>query len=197
MTTLEITLNAVKAYSQTNSKNTQKEKDKNETKPDNSPAYLYEKTDLSLTLSTYGNEKKSTVIEQPPNTEKNLLSGSAQEKERIKNEIIEQTRALLAEFFEENPEALKDIEAGKIPDHFNAENTARRILNIYFSRYEGEDPKTFVEQVRALIEQAYQDVEQIIGGELPGIVQETRELIFDLLDDFAEGEDISEFLNEE
>ncbi|RKY89632.1 hypothetical protein DRQ09_00985 [candidate division KSB1 bacterium] len=158
-------------------------------------SYRYEKIDIRFQYKTYRKEKNSDQIEKPINKKDITPSLIFSQKEKIKNEILEQTKQLLARFFEKNPEALKEIQQGKIPEYFNVENTARRILNIFFSRYDGEDPEVFVDRVKKIINQAYKDVENIIGGSLPEIVQKTKEKVLQMLDDFAGGKDITDFLN--
>ena len=158
-------------------------------------SYRYEKIDIRFQYKTYRKEKNSDQIEKPINKKDITPSLIFSQKEKIKNEILEQTKQLLARFFEKNPEALKEIQQGKIPEYFNVENTARRILNIFFSRYDGEDPEVFVNRVKKIINQAYKDVENIIGGSLPEIVQKTKEKVLQMLDDFAGGKDITDFLN--
>lgn len=115
-------------------------------------------------------------------------------REDIKAEILEQVKAFLGTFFEENPEAAEEISQGIIPEYFNVENTALRILDIYFARYEqGEDKAAFAERAKSIINQAYGDVESIVGG-LPEIVLQTRSKVMEILDIFAQGGDISDFM---
>lgn len=139
--------------------------------------------------------------------ENNLPENLAKTKEDIRKEIESQTIQLLSkylegfpevkqslnEFFVNNPEALKDIEAGKIPEYFNVDNTAKRILDIYFSRYNGEDKKAFAERAKGIISQAYSEVEQMVGI-LPDIVIQTRDKVYEILDKFANGGDISDYV---
>ena len=112
----------------------------------------------------------------------------------IQAEILEQVKAFLGTFFEKNPEAAEEISQGIIPEYFNVDNTARRILNIYFARFEqGEDKVAFAERAISIIKQAYGDVESIVGG-LPEIVLQTRSKVMEILDIFAQGGDISDFM---
>ena len=97
----------------------------------------------------------------------------------------------LGDFFRNNPEALQDISEGKVPDYFNVDNTARRILDIYFQRYDGGDRQAFVDRAKGIVNQAYSEVEGEVGA-LPDIVNETRNKIMDVLDRFAAGEDVSD-----
>jgi hypothetical protein len=139
--------------------------------------------------------------------ENNLPENLVKTKEDIRKEIELQTIQLLSkylegfpevkqslnEFFVNNPEALVDIEAGKIPEYFNVENTAKRILDIYFSQYNGEDKKAFVERAKGIISQAYSEVEQMVGT-LPDIVIQTRDKVYEILDKFANGGEVSDFI---
>jgi len=149
------------------------------------------------------NEEKNSLQKMMGDSTENL----AKTKEGIRREIELQTVQLLKkyleefpevkrnlkEFFENNPEALDQIKVGEIPEYFNVENTAKRILDIYFSRYNGEDKKTFAERARSIISQAYHEVEQIVGT-LPDIVIQTRDKVYEILDKFSKGEDVSEFV---
>lgn len=115
-------------------------------------------------------------------------------RESIRNEILEQVKSFLGLFFEESPEAVEQVVRGEIPEYFNVENTARRILNIYFSQFqEGDDKKAFAERAKSIIEQAYGDVAGIVG-DLPDIVLETRSKVMQILEEFANGGDISDFM---
>ena len=149
------------------------------------------------------NEEKNSLQRTIGDSKENL----AKTKEDIRKEIELQTVQLLKkylekfpevkrslkEFFENNSEALDQIKAGEIPEYFNVENTAKRILDIYFSKYNGEDKKTFAEHARSIISQAYSEVEQIVGT-LPNIVIQTRDKVYEILDKFVKGEDVSEFI---
>ena len=102
-------------------------------------------------------------------------------------------RTTLGDYFRNNPEALQDISEGKVPDYFNVDNTARRILDIYFQRYDGGDRQAFTDRAKGIISQAYSEVEGQVGA-LPDIVNETRNKIMDILDRFAAGENVSGFI---
>ena len=131
-----------------------------------------------------------------PEIGSNVLENSeiVQLRAEIHSEIIEQVNNFLEVFFDENPEAAEQVGRGIIPEYFNVDNTARRILNIYFSRYEeGQDREEFTTRAKNIIEQAYTDVGGLVG-EFPDIVLDTRKKVMDILDIFAEGGDISDFL---
>ena len=128
-------------------------------------------------------------------------------REEIRKQIKEQTINLLSsllvdhpevkdslgQFIKENPDAAEEISNGEIPDYFNVDNTSKRILDIYFSRYDGGDKQAFVERAKEIINQAYSDVEGEVGS-LPSIVNQTHDRIMDILDKFAAGEDVSEYV---
>jgi len=107
---------------------------------------------------------------------------------------MEQVKISLRSFFEENPEAVEQVSKGEIPNHFNVENTARRILDIYFSRYkEGDNKADFAARAKEIINTAYAQVQEMIG-DLPEIVLETQKKVMNILDKFSHGEDISDFI---
>lgn len=153
--------------------------------------------------ATYSAGVKDTVAASRPDAREVNLT-----RQEIRAQVQEQTvvliRSYLAEspevveslkdFFEANPEAAEEISNGEIPEYFNVENTGRRILDIYFSRYDGEDRQEFAARARGIIEQAYSDVSSMMGG-LPDIVQQTREYVLDVLDRFAAGEDVSDAIS--
>jgi len=126
-------------------------------------------------------------------------------KSEIHAQVQEQTVALirsyledapeanesLRDFFTRHPEAAKDIAKGEIPEYFNVENTGRRILDIYFSQFDGNDREAFAERARGIIEQAYGEVSELTGG-LPDIVEQTKAYVLETLDKFAAGEDVSD-----
>lgn len=173
------------------------------------------KVTLSMELTTVKNTYTAEVNRLNENKDKNniqevennLPENLPKTKEDIRKEIELQTIQLLTkylnefpevkqslnEFFINNPEALKDIESGKIPEYFNVENTAKRILDIYFTQYNGEDKKEFADRARGIISQAYSEVEQMVGS-LPDIVIKTRDKVYEILDKFASGEDVSDFI---
>jgi len=183
-------------YTQAITNKTPREKDQNSRQSEVSLSYRYEKLEINIEYTTYSFKNKPAKAENANSPHKMETSSILNEKSRIRDEILEQTKQLLAEFFEQNPEALEEVQQGQIPEFFNVDNTARRMLNIFFSKYNGEDPGSYAEYVKSIIEQAYSDVESMVGGGLPDIVQQTREKVFQLIDDFANGEDITNFLNE-
>ncbi len=124
---------------------------------------------------------------------KDTVFSVAGERERIKKQIIEQTRELLSSYFKENPEAAKEVSQGKIPDYFNEENTARRILNLWIPHYDGADKKAAADEIKSYINQAYGEVGEM-AGDFPEIVLKTKDLIMDLLDQWGSGEDLQNFL---
>ncbi len=176
-------------FNLTHTKETQKTSD--------SQAVTYEKTEISAEYSFYSFEKSGRNVEAKQQGEIPKLSDAAETarlREKIHQEVISQVKDFMAAFFVDNPEAAEQVSKGEIPDYFNEENTARRILDIYMPYYtEGEDKQAFVERAKGIIDQAYGDVAGLVG-ELPDLVQRTRELIMDVLDKFAAGDDISDFM---
>ena len=165
-----------------------------------SAAVTYEHTEIEIEFSTYSIEDIKRKAEKSGNEVDKITAGSAetaQLKAQIHEQVMKQVKDSLGIFFKENPEAAEEVSRGEIPDYFNVDNTARRILDIYFNHYsEGEDKEGFVERAKGIIEQAYGEVAGIVG-DLPGIVLETREKVMEILDRFAAGEDISGFMSRE
>ncbi|MFC1562895.1 hypothetical protein ACFL4Z_02465 [candidate division KSB1 bacterium] len=160
--------------------------------------------ETAVSYSTDKNESKNEVKQIDTETKtKNITEIRMDIRNEIKMQTIQlltqyleevpEVKSSLKEFFTNNPESLNEIAAGKIPEYFNVENTAKRILDIYFSVYDGEEKEAFVERARRVISQAYSEVEQMVGT-LPDIVLQTRDKVFEILDKFANGEDVSDFV---
>jgi len=89
-------------------------------------------------------------------------------------------------YFSNNPEDLKAISEGMIPDYFNVENTGQRILDIWLKPFDGsENVYDFIEKVKENINQAYSEISGLFGG-LPELVTSTQDYIMQELDKFAE-----------
>lgn len=165
-----------------------------------SVSVVYERTEITAEYSLYtsdGNAGNSAVIQTGTTNGELSAAEVAGLREAIHAEVLAQVKYFLGVFFEENPEAVEQVSRGEIPEYFNVENTARRILDIYFAYYEeGQERTAFVERAKSIIEQAYGDVEGMVGV-LPDIVQQTREKVMEILDTFANGGDISEFMQRE
>ncbi|MBN2279494.1 MAG: hypothetical protein JXQ65_02840 [Candidatus Marinimicrobia bacterium] len=109
-----------------------------------------------------------------------------------KSEETQKAKESLKNYFDENPEALHDIENGKVPEYWNKENTAKRIFDIALKGFkENDDKEEFFNKTKSMIEQAYSEVEEMFGG-LPDLVLETRDAVLKGLVDFKNGKDISE-----
>jgi len=149
---------------------------------------------------TFYKPKQSNIqvkIENDVNTIEFDVGKTAQIRVDIHKEILAQTKEFLLNFFDENPEAVEEVKNGEIPEYFNVENTAKRILDIYFSRLtENENKSEFVERAKEIIEKAYFEVESLVNSELPEIVLKTRERVFEILDKFAAGDNISEYIEQ-
>ena len=105
-----------------------------------------------------------------------------------------QAKESLKNYFEENPEDLKKIEQGEIPDYWNQENTAKRIFDIALLGYkDGMDKKEFFHKSSKIVEQAYSEVEKIVG-KLPDLVNNTKDAVLKGLQEFSDGKKISEII---
>jgi len=170
-------------------------------------------TNTSIEITTYNNN--ALAQRSPEQVNKAASSDEARQlttvelKEKIRLEVENQFLAqlkkfidenpemkeMLFEFYSNNPEALQKVAGGEIPEYFNVDNTAKRILDIYFSQYDGGDRQEFVDRAKGIIKQAYSEVEGQFDGGLPSIVYATRDKIMEILDKFAAGEDISDFIS--
>jgi hypothetical protein len=120
-------------------------------------------------------------------------TGVALKRAEIRADILSKTKALLFKTFNENPEFAEDIKNGIVPDYFNEKNTASRMLDIYLPHFaEGDDRESFVKHAKSLISQAYGEVTEINNGGLPDLVNRTRELVFEKLDAFLNGQSIED-----
>jgi hypothetical protein len=170
-----------------------------QTKNFESISVTFEHTEININYAAYTSNGTSLEIRNGRSSEKiesiELNSGEiGQLRETIRKEILEQVKSFLGSFFENDPEAVEQVGNGEIPEYFNVDNTARRILNIYFSHYqEGDDKMKFAERAKSIIEQAYGDVGEIVG-DLPEIVLETRIKVMQILEDFVNGGDVTDFL---
>ena len=176
-----------------------------DSKPANRPnsfdmiSATFEHTEINIDFTVYtDNGRLENIQRRDSSGEIESLNRDNAEivqlRESIRNEILEQVKSFLGLFFEKSPEAVEQVVRGEIPEYFNVENTARRILNIYFSQYkEGEDKEAFAERAKSIIVQAYGDVVGIVG-DLPEIVLETRSKVMQILEEFANGGDISGFM---
>ena len=173
--------------------------EKREQRPESSESVsvAFKHAEIAVDYTSYARNGavNSMASVQPDTVAEELGIGEiAWLRNAIHAEVLAQVKDFLGTYFEENPEAVEQISRGEIPEYFNVENTARRILNIYFATYEeGQDRKTFVERAKGIIEQAYADVAGMVG-ELPDIVLQTRAKVMEILDTFANGGDVSDFM---
>ncbi len=80
-----------------------------------------------------------------------------------------------------------------LAEYWNKENTAQRIFTIAMLGYEeGIDRAEFAERAASIVKQAYGDVGMMIGGNFPQLVLDTRQAVFDAIDQFANGTEMSE-----
>jgi hypothetical protein len=98
----------------------------------------------------------------------------------------------LKEYFEENPEDLEKIEAGEVPEYWNKENTAKRIFDIAVQSYQKDiSREDFYENSSKMVKQAYAEVEKMVGN-LPDLVNETKDAVLKGLEEFRDGKAVSE-----
>ncbi len=96
----------------------------------------------------------------------------------------------LKSYFTENPEALKQVASGEIPEYWNKANTAERIYSIAVMGFkEDGDREELYEKALNMVNRAYDEVHTMIGFDFPGIVMETKQAVLDALIQFKEGED--------
>jgi|GEM_PF-1691443 len=114
-----------------------------------------------------------------------LLDSALQDMARFTGNALDPLG--LASYFAEHPQDWEKVQSGGIPNYFNVENTAQRILNIWAPYYnESEDIEEWLTQTKNLIGQAYDEVSQMVGG-LPQLVQDTRAYVMNALEEFAAG----------
>ena len=159
------------------------------------------------------NDKEENIVEKKPrdrfekakNIESNTydkqsslkqLKETALAKEEIRVNLLQQTKDLLFGTFIENPKFLEQIEEGTVPEYFNRDNTAKRLLKIYFDHFrEGDDRNAFTDRAKKLLSQAYGDVQSLNKGQLPELVNDTRVYVFELLEEFRNGKSIDDIYN--
>ncbi|MFP4547450.1 MAG: hypothetical protein ACLFQM_04915 [Fidelibacterota bacterium] len=109
-----------------------------------------------------------------------------------KSEVAQKSKEALSEYFTSNPEDLKEIEKGNIPEYWNQENTAKRIFDIAVQGYKKDmNIEDFGKKAEDFVTKAYEEVENLIGN-MPDLVKETREAVMNGLDQFRDGTPISE-----
>ncbi len=90
------------------------------------------------------------------------------------------------------PDTTEAVYIGGIPEYWNKENTARRIFDIALMGYEeGMGRTEFADTAIEMVKQAYSDVSSMFG-ELPQLVQDTRQAVLDALEQFKSGAALSE-----
>jgi len=127
---------------------------------------------------------RSQIQDQVENYLSRLMDGGSNDN------LIGQAHSDLSTYFQDNPDALDEIAQGRIPEYWNAANTATRLFNILLSGYnESISRDTFYEKAMALTDQAYGEVHSLIGHDFPELVLETRSVLEDALKQFKEGAD--------
>ena len=85
-------------------------------------------------------------------------------------------------YYTEHPEDWAQVQQGEIPDYFNVENTAQRILQIWVGDKPPEGSSaSWLQNIKDLIGQSYQEVSDMIGG-LPQLVLDTKDYIENKID---------------
>ncbi len=99
----------------------------------------------------------------------------------------------LGNYFKENPQALKEIADGKMPEYWNMQNTASRMFDIVTAGYSGkEDLEGFYNKALDFVHQAYDEVQLVIGFDFPPLVKDTKEALLNGLEQLKDGVSIDE-----
>ncbi len=99
----------------------------------------------------------------------------------------------LGNYFKENPEALKEIASGDMPEYWNVQNTASRMFDIVTAGYSGEeDLEGFYNKALDFVHQAYDEVQLMIGFDFPPLVQDTKEALLNGLEQLKDGVRVDE-----
>lgn len=132
---------------------------------------------------------RSQIQDQVENYLSRLIDGGSNDK------LVGQAQSDLKNYFQENPDALDEIAQGRIPEYWNAANTATRLFNILLAGYnESISRETFYEKAMALTDQAYGEVHTLIGHDFPDLVLKTRSVLEDALKQFKDGADPSQIV---
>lgn len=131
---------------------------------------------------------KQNVVSQVTNLFKKFRDDKA-------SELSGSTLENMKSYFDQNPEALEEVSAGKVPEYWNQENTAKRIFSIaLMGLKEGMTREEFYENAKGMIDQAYGEVHGMLGFDFPQLVLDTKEAVLNGLEQFRDGteaEDIS------
>ncbi len=108
-------------------------------------------------------------------------------------ELVGKAHDELKSYFAENPEALQQVAAGEIPEYWNVENTARRMFGIVTAGFNPEmDVEHFYQTAVDFVNQAYDEVHDMIGFDFPSLVTDTKEALLNGLEQLKDGATIDE-----
>ncbi len=103
-------------------------------------------------------------------------------------EILNQSRELLEKWYQQTPDGLQQVKQGQIPDYWGVQQTGQRIFDVLVSAFaaSGEAGEDFYDQAKNVLDQAYGDAARIFGN-LPGLVTDTRDALYQALDAVKNG----------
>ncbi len=108
-------------------------------------------------------------------------------------ELVGKAHDELKSYFTENPEALQQVAAGEIPEYWNVANTAKRMFGIVTAGFNPEmDVEHFYQTAVDFVNQAYDEVHDMIGFDFPSLVTDTKEALLNGLEQLKEGTAIDE-----
>ncbi len=108
-------------------------------------------------------------------------------------ELVGKAHDELKSYFADNPEALQQVAAGEIPEYWNVENTAKRMFGIVTAGYNQEmDVEQFYQTAVDFVNQAYDEVHDMIGFDFPSLVTDTKEALLNGLEQLKDGVAVDE-----
>ena len=120
-----------------------------------------------------------------------LFSSFTQSDEN--KELAGMAKDELGNYFKENPQALKEIADGKMPEYWNVQNTASRMFDIVTAGFSDDtDLEGFYNKALDFVHQAYDEVQLMIGFDFPPLVQDTKEALLNGLEQLKDGVSIDE-----
>ncbi len=120
-----------------------------------------------------------------------LFSSFTQSDEN--KELAGMAKDELGNYFKENPQALKEIADGKMPEYWNVQNTASRMFDIVTAGFSDDtDLEGFYNKALDFVHQAYDEVQLVIGFDFPPLVKDTKEALLNGLEQLKDGVSIDE-----
>lgn len=108
-------------------------------------------------------------------------------------ELVGKAHDELKSYFAENPEALQQVANGEIPEYWNVENTAKRMFGIVTAGFNPEmDVEHFYQTAVDFVNQAYNEVHDMIGFDFPSLVTDTKEALLNGLEQLKNGVAVDE-----